>query len=499
MLPEYLSPYFTKKKFLQFSIWAIVFVFLFGLRIYLLPNIGLWSYDSCKNFMILAEIHQGNFSNIFVHASPLLYFVFFLVSLVSENYIFLNIFNAFLATIVVFLGLGSLKKYDKLVFSLFLGTSFFMMSASRYFSIDILGLLLFCIFFIYYRKNERHFFYKGILLGLVFAVNYKVALAIGVLVLYDVFLLGSRIYSEQTKNIDLLKKMILKVLQKWVFITFGIISFTLLIASLGVLLGKPFYVLPASWFKIIWQPNMIQKSGQEFSFYFRYFFGFENFIIFFGILLSVFYTFQSKQKNLQKINLELFFVIVYFFVMCFIPKAPRGLVFIYPMLYLLVFQALRRFIIRNSVFYSIIFLSIAVQIYRFQIFTYSYSETNYPKIVQYLNKHKITKVASVVSLQIVPFLPKNISFASFKTQEELKLLKNQGFEYVLLDSSLEIANLQIHVVFAEAPILQFSEPSLLFEILYLEHSEFSGFSYTQSLENQKKLKAQKYHLKLYKL
>ncbi len=62
---------------------VLIFVFFFLCNLFFRGEFYFFDYDSVKNYTVIQEFQQGNFQNLFYHASPLVYTIFWL-----GNYIF---------------------------------------------------------------------------------------------------------------------------------------------------------------------------------------------------------------------------------------------------------------------------------------------------------------------------------------------------------------------------------------------------------------------------
>jgi hypothetical protein len=167
-------------------------------------------------------------------------------------------------------------------------------------------------------------------------------------------------------------------------------------------------------------------------------------------------------------------------------KAPRGLLFVYPIFYFLGFLTLRETLKNKLIFYAALAGLLVLQLYKINLEIYVYAQTNYPQIARYLKQHNIKKIASTVSLSLKPFLPEDVEYVVLMDEKELPKLKQKGFEYVLLDDYYRINNvLKFNSLEKQEPVIAMKEKTLGSRLLYLEHSEFTGLDFGQTMEIRK--------------
>jgi len=133
----------------------------------------------------------------------------------------------------------------------------------------------------------------------------------------------------------------------------------------------------------------------------------------------------------------------------------------------------------------ILFLALAVsyQVWKLDNEVYRYSYSSYPAVATFLQQHNITKVATTVGRGLVPLaVGKNIEVKVIFSEAELPALRAAGFNFILLDDYRKPANIQQFRQLENLPVLKtWSEPTLKNPLLYLDHSEFTGLSYLETL------------------
>ena len=183
------------KKHLYYFSFLASFCLLYFQRLYLLDQVGVHDYDAASNYLIIKEIANSNFTNLFHHLSPSFYLFQVSVYLVFQDFLSLEYFNALLNllsfySLMFFFGKKlHLAKYQRLLFILFSASSSFMIYSSRCISIANLSLLFFIIFLGLYAKSfekKKYWFWAMLIFALNFTVNYKVLLFIPILLLIEV-------------------------------------------------------------------------------------------------------------------------------------------------------------------------------------------------------------------------------------------------------------------------------------------------------------------------
>ncbi|QNF35547.1 hypothetical protein HUW51_23605 [Adhaeribacter swui] len=479
----------TKSRFLVSYLLAGILIFL--VQTHRLCQSGFLDYDSAKNWQIVQEIGSGNFEHLFQHASP----TFFLFYAVFTP--FLPDFHAFIAlnciiNVLAILLIGrfvaqvfKLTAFQTFVLLLFTGFSGYLTANGRYFTIEAPSLLLFALLLpLYYQRFTEHssrtFLQVVGLLALGLTLNYKL------LLLFPVAILLEFVYQDKAiKKKHLLYAAAILLVP---FIIYGVVAW---------LVGLPFYRLPAVYYILIHNyqvPNPGARIGffhLDFTFYLHYFLRFESPLLFMGILFfPVIYWRQIfGQVRRAPVNCYGFiFFIVYPLLtgMHLLQKAPRGLFLIYSLLYAIAFICGLKLIKNRALVVGLVCISIVYQIQIVQKEFYRYAPTNYPRVISELKANKINKVATTVGLGIMPFAQKaNIAVTPVFNEEELKFLEKHGYQYVLLDDYYLAANiLKFKNLEKLVPLAAWSEPSLMAPYLYLDQSEFAGFSYQQALEVQ---------------
>lgn len=465
-----------------------------GIIIFLAQTHLLWQsafldYDSARNWQIVQEISRGNFEHLFQHGSP----SFFLFYACFTP--FFRDFHAFIAlncllNVLAILLTGSfvaqtfkLSTFETFLLLVFTGLSGYLVANGRYFTIEAPSLVLFAFLLpLYYnrftQRSSQAYWQVAGLLAFGLTLNYKF------LLLLPVFILLEIIYYDN-------------ILRKKHLVYTGLILLSpFIIYGLGAtLVDLPFYRFMAVYFTLInnYQvPNPSSRVGffhLDASFYLQYFLRFESFLLLGGLLLFPLLFRQQIFARARSLPINaygyLFWIIYPLFTgMHLLQKAPRGLFLVYSLLYAITFLSGWRVIRRKVLATGVIVLSIFYQCYVVQKEIYAYASTKYPQVITYLKKHHITKIATTVGLGITPYAQKaSIEVISVFEEQELIPLKAQGYRYVLLDDYYLAANIQkFKNLETTKPLVTWPEASLMALYLYLDQSDYTGFSYKQALQ-----------------
>jgi hypothetical protein len=164
-------------------------------------------------------------------------------------------------------------------------------------------------------------------------------------------------------------------------------------------------------------------------------------------------------------------------------KAPRGLLLAYGIFYVLAFLSMRR-LLPGKALGVVILVAISFNLYRIQREVYAYAPTNYPQVTKWLQAQQANKLLSTVGQGLAPFAaPMPVTVVTHENQ--LPALRQQGYRYVLLDSYWRVAGVQqFNKLRQEIAVAAWPEPQLTAPLLFLEHSEYTGLSYHETLARQ---------------
>ncbi|TAF65313.1 MAG: hypothetical protein EAZ55_08615 [Cytophagales bacterium] len=483
------------RKTLNISILIILSGLMWFVRINFLTEIGVFDYDSAQHLLTIREICSGNFQNFFHHASPLFHSFYSLFYAIYPDYVFLEYLNALLNVlgIAIFIYhysiINKIRLLSQVLLFLFVASSFFLVQSSRYLSFEGLGVFLFAwvwVHFYYYLadNNKRNLYILSICLGLLICIDYKTLLLIPPIALVMILKRWETFY------------------WKPIAVSLVIIGIPFCFFSLvGTFLGKPIWAYTAVWGAFLQKSaNSGSWGGLDLFFYLKYFVYYENPLLLLGLLLGFLFNIR-KIFNYQKTetdSLYFFIVLLLMLEMAILPKAPRGLSYIYVLLYTITFSEIKNLLRRSKdlrtlmvnalFFYSIIVSSVIYHLYQIQINIYQYAYTNYDDVAQYLKEKNVKKIYSSVSLQLVPFA-KDFEVISIKNEAELKTVaEKENIQYMLVDDFYQITNFPIFDSYKRLPPEKtWREVSLMLPMLHLENCDFTKRSFEETLEIRQKL------------
>lgn len=472
---------------------------LYFLKIY---QTGLLSFDANFNAQVIRQITYQQYENLFNHASPLFFILFVPLYWLSANYELLQFVNAliFVLAIVVWANwLAHQWNFSKtlhFLLVLLIGISPLALHNAVGFSIEACfllcaGLLLRYYYRSWYENTNKNLDKVALVAGIGLTINYKLLLFIGVLLLIELF------QTHQKRSVRQIARM--TCLAAVPFITLSL---------LGFFLGLSPILYAAIWYHILLVrvPNMAGFTGslgQDMLFYVRYFWCFENIILLIISLLAIFSVVSQLLKKtiteLLKPNFEtllVFVVLLYFIVITLLPKAPRGLLPIWPIIVGLgVWYGQKYWPTRAVWQYLAVFFLTAWSLYLSYQYVLKYSETNYASVAKIIKEKPNNQVfGTTVGINIFQYLPEKSILFAFDTS------KAQTFDLLLMDDYSHIANIPFSDKFlAKNYILlgQWKERSLLSPILWLEHCEYTGRSFEKTLQLRDSSETKAAQLKLY--
>lgn len=336
-------------------IFPIIFVIVFLLNSIFRQNFDFFDYDSVKNYTIIQEFQQGNFQNMFYHASPLFYWVMWLGNDVFSFWFLQVIFHSSAMAVwiyffrcfmlyanfkIAYLALathnandtalrpkGIKTAYHSYVY-VFMLSSCFLWGLGDYLAMETLSLLLSGLFFsayfktffpnegIVFLKKEKKvrstttisikktifkissdydynlLYFSAIIFGLLYTINYK---AIMLLPLFLVLELASKHKRQHF------------ILKKYLFAGFLALLPILFFVLLGGILGVSLWQYP----KVI-ASTFLMSSGQKVAFggqilgfsdfYFWWFLWYENSFVFVFVLMGLlFFSFLGLDYFIETI------------------------------------------------------------------------------------------------------------------------------------------------------------------------------------------------------
>lgn len=484
--------------FVNCFIIFLIGLFLFLIRIYQLFHSAPFDYDSVKNFQIIQELTQGDFHNFFHHASPVLYVCFLPFYLVYPNFWFLVFINSMLNVLSIFLWVKLAdfrqKTYEIGAF-LLLGTAFFAVAYSRTLGIETLGLLLGAILGLQIKsffEQKSLFWNKPLSIGIVGALllmtNYKAIVPLFFLIL-GIWLHRKKL-QKQLQTIQIIQ------------VALGFFAMIVFFMLVGILMGLRWYQYPATILSIFAVAQDTPAHPFNGRFYFQYLAEYENVILMLLAIWQIRRILKFPEKNHLFWKNLTWLVLLTFLVMFLLPKAPRGLIFILPLLYLLGIEQMKKFFTEklNKPFLYFVAVSILLiwQIWGIWQKIYPYAETNYPKVAEILQKEQAEVVFTTLGIGIYPFLDKNIKLEILReASDTIKFQQYKGKKFLLYDSYGEIS---LHKSLTSLKNWQydhyFEEKSLCNPFLSLENIQYTGLKWQNAVKLSEKLSKRKWQIAL---
>lgn len=494
------------------AVLAVAVVRLYGLRGASLPD-----YDSVRNWQIVQEVAQGNLRNLFHHGSPTFSLLLAPVAWFTSDYRVYQHLNALIAVaaltvLVQFVGRQlMLRPAETALLLLFTGTSVFLTFSGRDFTMGSMSLLVFVgLLRTHYRRLQQPS--VGALvqtvawLALGLSVNYKFLLTLPILVVLEL------LYGQG---------LLWRPAALW-RVSLILLAPYLLIGLLGVLGGLPWYRWPAVYYNLVF-PGTTNTAGRtghlrfDGLYYLRYLSDFESPLLLPGLaggmLFAVRRGLQSSPWWKPPISLPTYLAIwagCFLVGMSLLLKAPRGLLLVYPLFYILTFLLLRRLIQgmqltesgATGLMAGVIVAATIFNLFRIQREIYAYTPTNYSAMAQLLHARTPgpVRVVSTLGLGLRPFLAATDTVAVVTNEKELPRWRKKQFNYVLLDSYWRVTNSPNFDSLRHQPTLvALPEPLLTSPLLFLEHSEYTGLGYEQTLALQRAARQDSIQLRLYRL
>ena len=470
-----------------------------------LSRIGLPAYDVVQNYEVIKEIAGGNFKHLFGHLCPTFYLIYAPFYKLFPNFLSLEYLTIAISLIAIWRLVALFSLYfpfnfwQKSLLLLLLGSSPMLTDEARSLAIESLSLWLFVewlrSYLVTFDASHQHisassksWLVSWVWFALLLTVSYKALLLLPVvLVLEWTFRNKPFSWNNWAKVVGIL------VLPQVFYLVLG------LILSIG---WKPFL---GTWFFKLVRPVGTNPWAEipifnfDFLFYFRYLIDFESFLALPGLVLLLI---SVRRKFSKQPILAILFLFIGLMVagMSVLAKAPRGLTFVYPLLYGLAFVGLNKKVLNPYLFSGIILFGVGHNLYRINQHIYAYTTTKYPKIANYLYKHHIHQIAVTVGINVKPFLSDSTELTIIRFEKDLDSLRAKGYEYCLIDDYHRIAGANVfNNLRAEKPLLALPESTLLPPILYLEHCEFNSLSYQEALLLQQKIAKEPSQLRLIRI
>ena len=475
------------------------------LRLWRLSEAGPPDYDSVRNWQVILELTQGNFAHLFHHGSPGFLLLYAPVTLLTKKFLVYQTLNALLGVVGLGLFVGWVSSKAELPgpeaagLTLLAGTSLLLTFSGRDFTMSSASLVVFAgLLRSHFARLQRPSplalvrVARWLAVGL--CINYKFLFAVPILAVLEV----SR--ADGLWRWHSLRRVLLVLAQPY-----------LLFGAMGVLAGLPWYRWLGFYVRTV-VPAAANVAGRQGTlhldglYYFRYLLSFESPLLLAGLGLAVWLAWRTWRRE-QWAWRQPLPLLVYLLVwagcllvgMSLLIKAPRGLLFAFLPLAALAGLSGQRVLPRWGLVAALL-AATGMNIFRIQQELYAPLPTRYPQVATWLRQHNATKIVSTVGLGLVPYLQSNQTLTVITDERQLAGLRRQGYQYVLLDGYWRVAGVQRFDSLRRQPwVAAWAAPQLHQPLLFLEHSEFTGLGYAETLAACQIAAGDTLPLRLYKL
>lgn len=491
----------------QLAMWAWLIpalLLVLAVRLHGLSQASLADFDSVRNWQIVQEVAAGNLHDWFHHRSPGFYLFFAPLAALHPDFHWFLYLNALLSVVAVgwlthFISTeASLRPFEAVLLALLLGTSTFLTFSGRDFALSSLSLVLYVgllrSYYLRLQQPSRRQLLRAVTwVAVGLTVNYKFLLALPIIGLFELL---------RADKLLLQRGMLWRVL--------GILAAPYVVLSMiGWMSGLPWWRWLAMYYDIVFptQPNAAGRTGHmhfDVLYYPRFLLDFESPLSWLGVGLFPVVFWREVRATWQRPSLALYVAVwAYCWLagMSLLLKAPRGLLFAYGLFAVLGFLVLRRLGRGQSVVVAVLTVgAIGWNFIRIRAEVYAYTPTNYPAVATWLHAHGAHRVVSTVGLSLAPYLAPTDSIRAITTERVLPTFRQRGYRYVLLDGYWRVTNIrQFDSLRRQPPVAAWSEPMLVAPLNFLEHSEYTALSYTETLQLQRLAQRDTTQLLLYKL
>ena len=476
------------------------------LRLWRLPEAGPPDYDSVHNWQVIQQLAQGNFAQLFHHGSPVFFLLYTPVALLTRDFIVFQTINALLGVAGLGLFAGWVTREARLTgpetvgFTLLAGTSLLLTFSGRDFTMCSLDLVL-------YAGLLRSHFARLRQPGPAAALRVAGWLALGLSVDYKFLFTLPILGALEVAQADGLWRQ----RGLWARVLLVLAVPYVLLGAVGVAGGLPWYRWLAFYVRTV-VPAAANTAGRQTTLHFdllyypRYLLGYESPLLLAGLGLAAWLGWRTWRSGWRP-GARQWRLLPYLLVwagcllagMSLLIKAPRGLLFAYLPLAALAVLSGRR-VLRGWALAVVLLTAVCLNIRRIQREIYAPQPTPYLQVAAWLQRHGATKVASTVSLGLAPYLNKNQTLTVITDERELAGLRRQGYQYVLLDGYWRVAGVAHFDSLRRQPsVVAWPAPQLRQPLLFLEHSEFTGRSYDETLAASQTAATDSLPLRLYRL
>ena len=489
------------------SYWLFAALLLVAVvRLWRLPEAGPPDYDSVRNWQIVQELAHGNLAHLFHHGSPGFFLLYAPVGALTRDFRVFQTLNALVGVAAVGLFTGWVSRKARLSgpeaagLALLAGTGLLLTFAGRDFTMSSWDLVVFtCLLRSHFKRMYRPSLAAALRvagwLALGLCLDYKFLFAVPILVVLELWLADGLWRQRGT----------------WWRVLLVLAAPYVLLGAMGLAAGMPWYRWLAFYVRVV-VPAAANPAGRQATlhldllYYVRYLASFESPLLLAGMALAVGYVWRlwrAGRIQWARVLPLLPYLLVWagclLAGMSLLVKAPRGLAFAYmPMAALAVLGGRR--LLPGWALTCVLVAAAGLNAFRIQREIYAPLPTRYPQVAAWLRQHHATKVASTVGIGLAPYLDETQRLTAIISEKAVASLRRQGYEYVLLDGYWRVAGVHgFDSLRRQTPVVAWPAPQLQRPILFLEHSEYTGLGYAETLEASRIAAADTLPLRLYRL
>ena len=475
-----------------------------ALRLWRLPEAGPPDFDSVRNWQVVRELAEGNFAHLFHHGSPGFVLLFVPVALLTQDFLVFQGLNALLGVA----GLGWFAAWvarqarlpgpEAAGLVLLGGTGLLLTFSGRDFTMSSVSLivaagLLSSHYARLHRPGGAGLTRVAGWLALGLCVNYKFLFALPILAALEWWQADGAWRRAGGRALPVLAA------------PYG------LLGLLGVAVGLPWYRWLGFYVRTV-VPAAANAAGRQatlhldLGYYPRYLAAFESPLLLAGLATALVLVGRQWRRGELRWGQPLP-LLAYLLAwagcllagMSLLVKAPRGLLFAYLPLAALAVLSGRRLLPRPALAAGLL-AAVGLNVYRIQTQLYAPLPGRYPAVAAWLRQHGATRVASTVGNGLAPYLSSGQMLTVITDERELAALRRRGVQYVLLDGYWRVAGVARFDSLRRQPaVATWSAPQLRQPLLFLEHSEFTGRSFDETLVASRAAAADSLSLRLYRL
>lgn len=475
-------------------------------RLWRLPEAGPPDYDSVRNWQVVQALAAGDFTRLFIPGSPAFLLLYVPVVAFTRSFLVFQIINALLGVI----GLGFFSAWVSRVVRLsgpetaglvlLGGTSLLLTFSGRDFTPSSISLILFAGLLRSHYARLRHPSAAALLRvaawqAVALSFNYKFLFTLPILLVLEALHVDGLWRQRST----------------WLRMLLVLASPYVLFGAIGVAKGLPWYRWLAFYVRTAVPPaaNVAGRQAAiqpDFLYYFRYLAGYESPLLLLGLGVAAWLAWRMWRAGWRPwaqpwplLPYLLLWGACLLAGMSLLVKAPRGLLFAYLPLAALAVLAGRE-VLPRAALTGLLLAAVGLNVFRIEQELYAPLPSPYPQVAAWLRQHGATHVASTVGMGLAPYLTQKQKLTVINDERRLAALRQEGYQYVLLDGYWRVAGVaRFDSLRRQVPVAAWAAPQLQRPLLFLEHSEFTGQGFDQTLAAARVAQSDSLPLRLYRL